>query len=1067
MKKIISVLLIIFFSAYWGADFLRIKSSLAVSLNLPAPNQLLMASEEHHSPILKGIKLDPSNPFGIEFYIDSQNEFGVQEQDAQRLINYFFAGLTVDDKDLWVNLSPYESDRVMNNQLSLTDLGKDLLEQDYILKQLAASLSHPKTELGKEYWKNNAIELNKVWISPEKAEIYVDGNYVFVTDARLNVKSENQGSASDMLLPQITQDVNKGENFSKLRQVYNSLILAKWFKQNFFDSFYKSYINQNKITGIDSVDPELKKQVYQLYCEAFKQGAYNFTEKEKNNANKLIKRNYFSGGIALGVIPTSASSIKSLNQIPLVGNLFSVNGAVKYRTAKHLIKTAWLNAFVIFNSVAQELDLETFLASPFAEPKSTNEIQAQPSVDNWQHLQTFMLSKFNNSRQQRIIKEIIQRVTEAQIPLVLFTDYNQWIEHVKAKNTALSARAFVEGKTVNIYMDFARPNVLFHELIHVFQADNIAVYRELRSNTDLSPGEQEKQMYDLPMLKSFNKINQMVDATNDRVLIDLFYSMFDNLVYDYNNPIKNIWYNQRMGTYSLDSATALIQNFTNNMYNEKQSKLLLASDEHSLNQVTQNYAGAIDEFFAFIYGVAIAHDLGYGQEELSKDVQTREADVMSEVEFYRVINVEAIAAKFLYRLKKYPMILNEVVGYYSKELGFPRTRAFHASTIINDSYELGVVDNPAILSALADYYMFIGEDAKALQIYSKLISIVAKSEMDIALKMKETKAYSFALANIYANYKNYEKVNAIIKIIMPLLDIDELGFNNADKHANLIYDLIWIAALELKIEKHDSARKRVDVAYDVYMAGEKNFDKSVKISLLASLIEYYAVFDERAIVATLTKKMESNIRRLGKVAGPRDMADRLQNIAGLLAKIQDYSGAKKLHMRSLKYYADSSMVKSNVINMYLDSNRYLDVVKFIEKDLDSQNDPGWYFTLSDIYYHELSDDIKAVEVMERCYEAFPTDPETIKRLMDLYMLTGQKGKIDDLWSKADLVIEESVYTQLSRELNGGINLMEIELDNKNDAGIAFESGNVDLGIISLWYQIDGIEKQELAALGSI
>jgi hypothetical protein len=56
--------------------------------------------------------------------------------DANRLIKYFLASLTVPEKDLWVNLSPYEEDRIAPESLGPTDLGKELLEQDYILKQL-------------------------------------------------------------------------------------------------------------------------------------------------------------------------------------------------------------------------------------------------------------------------------------------------------------------------------------------------------------------------------------------------------------------------------------------------------------------------------------------------------------------------------------------------------------------------------------------------------------------------------------------------------------------------------------------------------------------------------------------------------------------------------------------------------------------------------------------------------------------------------------------------------------------------------------------------------------------
>ena len=79
-----------------------------------------------------------------------------QEQlktEATKLIKYFLASLTTPEKDLWVNLSPYEKDRVIPPSFGQTEMGRDLLAQDYILKQITASLIYPEKELGKKFWK--------------------------------------------------------------------------------------------------------------------------------------------------------------------------------------------------------------------------------------------------------------------------------------------------------------------------------------------------------------------------------------------------------------------------------------------------------------------------------------------------------------------------------------------------------------------------------------------------------------------------------------------------------------------------------------------------------------------------------------------------------------------------------------------------------------------------------------------------------------------------------------------------------------------------------------------------
>jgi hypothetical protein len=87
---------------------------------------------------------------------------------------------------MWVNLSPYEKDRIVPESFGQTEMGRDLLAQDYILKQITASLIYPEDELGKKFWDRVYAEakkkfgttdipvntFNKVWIVPAKAVVY-------------------------------------------------------------------------------------------------------------------------------------------------------------------------------------------------------------------------------------------------------------------------------------------------------------------------------------------------------------------------------------------------------------------------------------------------------------------------------------------------------------------------------------------------------------------------------------------------------------------------------------------------------------------------------------------------------------------------------------------------------------------------------------------------------------------------------------------------------------------------------------------------------------------------------
>ena len=85
-------------------------------------------------------------------------------------------------------------------------MGRDLLAEDYMLKQITASLIYPEDEVGKKFWKRIYEEaakkfgttnipvntFNKVWIVPEKAVVYENAKAgtAYVVESKLKVMLE-------------------------------------------------------------------------------------------------------------------------------------------------------------------------------------------------------------------------------------------------------------------------------------------------------------------------------------------------------------------------------------------------------------------------------------------------------------------------------------------------------------------------------------------------------------------------------------------------------------------------------------------------------------------------------------------------------------------------------------------------------------------------------------------------------------------------------------------------------------------------------------------------------------
>ena len=324
-------------------------------MNLPIPGTMVQPSVSFVPPMLKGLKVHLENPLRFDFIVDSGDSKLEGEKlkgESGKLIKYFLASLTIPEDDLWVNLSPYEKDRIIPDKFGTTEMGRDLLAQDYLLKQLTASLMYPEDDLGKEFWDKiykKAFELyqttnipintfNKVWIAPEKAVVYETKDTAFVVESHLKVMLEgdylalkenlhkeeigtdkladtdvkqlsdvSSGIVRDVIIPAIEKEVNEGKNFSQLRQIYHALILSVWYKKRLHESLLgRVYVDKNKVAGVDVEDKDVRQKIYNQYLDAFKQGVYDYIKDDYDPyLNRTLSRQYFSGGFTIGNLPES------------------------------------------------------------------------------------------------------------------------------------------------------------------------------------------------------------------------------------------------------------------------------------------------------------------------------------------------------------------------------------------------------------------------------------------------------------------------------------------------------------------------------------------------------------------------------------------------------------------------------------------------------------------------------------------------------------------------------------------------------------------------------------------
>ena len=313
------------------------SSVMAQVLVLPQPGTMVNLSPGYTPANLRGMVIDPNDPFKFDFIIYRGDEPLAADQkqpEYTKLIKYFLAALAVPDTDQWVNLSPYETARIIPDNFGLTEMGRDLLSQDYLLKQITSSLTNPESELGKQFWdtvyekawqKFGTTDIptdvfNKVWIVPDTAQVYEKGSSVYVVSSHLKVLMEKdylstmknkpvaeaeENAATEItynvmkevILPAIEKEVNEGKNFAPLRQVVSGMLLATWYKKALKESILgKIYADQGKVKGVDQ-DPKNNDQIYEQYVAAFKKGVFSMIKEDVDRyTQELIPRKYFSGG---------------------------------------------------------------------------------------------------------------------------------------------------------------------------------------------------------------------------------------------------------------------------------------------------------------------------------------------------------------------------------------------------------------------------------------------------------------------------------------------------------------------------------------------------------------------------------------------------------------------------------------------------------------------------------------------------------------------------------------------------------------------------------------------------
>ncbi len=294
---------------------------------------------------LNYISLNEDNSSNISFdYIFKAQKSG----GTSREINFnnstslgltaFLTGLAVPSDKLWVNLAPDEPDRIIDEQLSESEVGRIMLEADLQMKKDFAEYGNPcESELAKSY--RNILDkkqeelikksmnkfpeeiedvinvkfhrVNRHWIIPDRIYAYINETKIYLINATLMINSETERSyfkihnqdpaklskgcldelnrsaieysefekelEDSMIKPYVIEDVNHGEKYEDLREVYVALALAQWYKSNITarTDILQANLESSDSTVLKTIRSWSPADIWSRYVDSYKNKEYN------------------------------------------------------------------------------------------------------------------------------------------------------------------------------------------------------------------------------------------------------------------------------------------------------------------------------------------------------------------------------------------------------------------------------------------------------------------------------------------------------------------------------------------------------------------------------------------------------------------------------------------------------------------------------------------------------------------------------------------------------------------------------------------------------------------------
>ena len=265
----------------------------------------------------------------------------------------------------------------------------------------------------------------------------------------------------EIVIPELTKEVNENKNFARLRQVYNSLILATWYKKKIKDSILTKCMRiRTRWPVLILMTRRKKRRSISDILRPLKKAFITISKKNIDPVTQeTIPRKYFSGGVQL-LLPGFEETTTHLT-----GDLGVTNDP-------NVVKPVVPGSEIVVEALTQQLKFDFAMVNSSSWEVEKFSATSQEEQEMVEHAKNLFINEFLRGRPENEVEEVLSKIAKHPV-------------HLDDLSHTISFTFLDQGDNKDVF------KVVFHEKNGETINIKLAM-KNARKEGDISEGETDK-----------------------------------------------------------------------------------------------------------------------------------------------------------------------------------------------------------------------------------------------------------------------------------------------------------------------------------------------------------------------------------------------------------------------------------------------------------------------------------------------------------------------------------------------------------------------------------------------